>query len=110
MTGVGSSWGWRFDFLSAIFLLCNSDLGILFMGACSWCCGLLLGFCIVDVLRGEAAFTAECCLVLGRCAAIDLQKRLRFCVPKKLHHQAARGSTIRSSVRESSFNVVLALP
>ena len=33
MTGVGSSWGWRFDFLSAIFLLCNSDLGILFMGA-----------------------------------------------------------------------------
>ena len=65
MTGVGSSWGWRFDFLSAIFLLCNSDLGIVLVVVWGWTATWLFvaqAYCAA-VLRLE--LIAALCRVVG---------------------------------------------
>ena len=76
--------------------------------------GLLLGFCTVDVLRGGAAFTVDCCLVPGRRTLIALQKRcaaIAYLGAQSLAVAAKRLDDLsRSPVRESSSNADLAPP
>ena len=63
--------------------------------------------CTVDVLRGGAAFRVDCCLVQGRRALIDLQKRcaaMAYCGAKKLCDEDSKGSTISTLSRAGELN------